>query len=116
MTAPLLLARGMVVELANPSSSGRPQRRLVVVLQADRWLQHHPTLTCCPLTRRLVAAPLLRPALQPSGGNGLPGPVQCMADKLFTPARCQVRRVLGTLDGRDLARVELALRQWLELA
>ena len=56
MTAPLLLARGMVVELANPSSSGRPQRRLVVVLQADRWLQHHPTLTCCPLTRRLVAA------------------------------------------------------------
>lgn len=39
-----------------------------------------------------------------------------MADKLFTPARCQVRRVLGTLDGRDLARVELALRQWLELA
>jgi len=27
-----------------------------------------------------------------------------------------MRRVLGTLDGRDLARVELALRQWLELA
>lgn len=25
------------------------------------------------------------------------------------PPRCQVRRVLGTLDGRDLARVELAL-------
>jgi mRNA interferase MazF len=115
VTAPLLLARGMVVELANPSCSGRPLRRLAVVLQAGRWLQHHPTITCCPLTRTLLAAPLLRPALQPSGGNGLPGPVQLMADKLITPARSQVRRVMGTLEGADLARVELALRQWLEL-
>lgn len=110
------LRRGMVVELANPPSSGRPQRRLAVVLQADRWLAEHPTLTCCPLSRTAVAAPLLRLALQPTPRNGLQGPADLMVDKLFTAARRQVRAVLGALERPELARLELALRQWLELA
>lgn len=115
MAPPLLLRRGMVLELANPPITGRPQRRLALVLQANRWLAEHPTFSCCALTRTAVAAPLLRVPLQPSRANGLPEPVQLMADKLFTAARPQLRRVLGSLEVADLARVELALRQWLEL-
>ena len=110
------LRRGAVVQLGNPVASGEPQRRLAVVVQADRWLSDHPTLTCCPLTTRMLEAPLLRLPLEPSAANGLPRPAQLMVDKLFTASRPQVRALLGLLQGEELARLERALRQWLELA
>jgi len=71
MTPPPL-RRGAVVRLGNPVASFDHQRRLAVVVQADRWLSEHPTLTCCPLTTRMVEAPLLRLPLEPSVANGLP--------------------------------------------
>jgi len=39
-----------------------------------------------------------------------------MVDKLFTASRPQVRELLGLVQGEELARLERALRQWLELA
>jgi mRNA interferase MazF len=119
MTAPLVpipLRRGAVVQLGNPAASGDPQRRLAVVVQADRWLGDHPSLTCCPLTTRMLEAPLLRLPLEPSAANGLSRRAQLMVDKLFTASRPQVRALLGLLQGEELARLERALRQWLELA
>lgn len=62
--------------------SGKP--RSAVVVQANRWLQGHPSVSLCPLTSTLVAAPLIRPAVDPSSRNGLQKPSQLMADKLFT--------------------------------
>ncbi len=113
---PLPLRRGAVVRLGHPAASGEPQNRLAVVVQADRWLSDHPSLTCCPLTTRMVEAPLLRLPLEPSVANGLPRPAQLMVDKVFTASRPQVRELLGLLQGEELARMERALRQWLELA
>jgi mRNA interferase MazF len=110
------LRRGAVVQLGNPVASGDPQRRLAVVVQADRWLSDHPTLTCCPLTTRMLDAPLLRVLLEPSAANGLLRPAQLMVDKLFMASRLQVRELLALLQGQELARLERALRQWLELA
>ena len=115
MTPPLL-RRGSVVRLGNPVASGDPQRLLAVVVQADRWLASHPSICCCPITSRLVAAPLFRLSLEPSLANGLPSSSQLMVDKLFTAAQQQVRQVVGVLEGQELAVLERALRQWLELA
>lgn len=111
-----LLRRGAVVWLGNPVASGQPLRRLAVVLQADAWLSDHPSLTCCPLSSRGVAAPLFRLPLEPTAANGLPWPAQLMVDKLLTVSRHQVRAVLGLLADEQVARLERALRGWLDLA
>ena len=84
---------------------------MAVVVQADRWLSDHLTLTCCPLTTRMLEAPLLRLPLEPSAANGLLRPAQLMVDKLFTASRPQVRELLGLLQGEELARIEWSLRQ-----
>ena len=47
------LRRGTVVTLASAGVySGKP--RPAVVVQADRWLQAHPSVTLCPLTSSVV--------------------------------------------------------------
>jgi len=89
MTPPLL-RRGTVVRLGNSVASGD--------------------------TQRLLAAPLFRLSLEPSLANGLPSSSQLMVDKLFTAAQQQVRQVVRVLEGQELALLERALRQWLELA
>ena len=53
------LCRGTLVTVASPGAySGKP--RPAVVVQADRWLQAHPSVTLCPLTSTLMEAPLVR--------------------------------------------------------
>lgn len=77
------LRRGTVVTVASPGVySGKP--RPAVVVQADLWLQAHPSVTLCPLTSTLMEAPLVRIAIEASPRNGLRKPSQLMVDKLFT--------------------------------
>jgi mRNA interferase MazF len=67
------LRRGTVVTVASARvSTGKP--RPAVVVQADRWLQAHPSVTLCPLTSSVVEAPLVRIAVAPSSRNGLQKP------------------------------------------
>jgi len=59
------LRRGTVVTVASAGVySGKP--RPAVVVQADRWLQAHPSVTLCPLTSTLIEAPLVRIGVTPS--------------------------------------------------
>jgi mRNA interferase MazF len=111
---PAALRRGTVVTVASPGAySGKP--RPAVVVQADRWLQAHPSVTLCPLTSTLVQAPLVRIAVEPSPRNGLRKPSQLMVDKLFTVPIQAVGEVVGQLEPQLLVDLELALRGWLEL-
>ena len=93
--------------------SGKP--RPAVVVQANRWLQGHPSVTLCPLTSTLLDAPLVRIPVRPSGTNGLLKPSQLMADKLFSVPTAAIGAVVGQLEAADLAELDLALRSWLEL-
>ncbi|MCP9814906.1 type II toxin-antitoxin system PemK/MazF family toxin [Synechococcus lacustris L1E-Slac] len=93
--------------------SGKP--RPAVVVQANRWLQGHPSVTLCPLTSTLLDAPLVRIPVHPSGTNGLLKPSQLMADKLFSVPTAAIGAVVGQLEAADLAELDLALRSWLEL-
>jgi mRNA interferase MazF len=111
---PAALRRGTVVTVASPGAySGKP--RPAVVVQADRWLQAHPSVTLCPLTSTLVQAPLVRLAVVPSPRNGLRKPSQLMVDKLFTVPIQAVGEVVGQLEPQVLVDLDLALRGWLEL-
>ena len=112
MTVPL--KRGLIVTVATSGVySGKP--RLAVVVQANRWLQGHPSVTLCPLTSTLLEAPLVRIPVNPSGSNGLRKPSQLMADRLFTVPTATVGAVVGILESGTLAELDLALRSWLEL-
>lgn len=111
---PVALRRGTVVTVASPGVySGKP--RPAVVVQADRWLQAHPSITLCPLTSTLRQAPLVRIAVDPSSRNGLRKPSQLMVDKLFTVPLQAVGEVVGQLEPDVLTELDLALRGWLEL-
>jgi mRNA interferase MazF len=111
---PIALRRGTVVTVASPGVySGKP--RPAVVVQADRWLQAHPSITLCPLTSTLRQAPLVRIAVDPSSRNGLRKPSQLMVDKLFTVSLQAVGEVVGQLEPDVLTELDLALRGWLEL-
>jgi mRNA interferase MazF len=108
------LRRGMVVTVTSTGVySGKP--RPAVVVQADRWLQAHPSVTLCPLTSTLVEASLVRIAVEPSPRNGLRKPSQLMVDKLFTVPIEAVGSVLGQLEPQALIELDLSLRGWLEL-
>ena len=111
---PAVLCRGSVVTVASPGVySGKP--RPAVVVQADRWLQAHPSVTLCPLTSTLRQASLVRIAVEPSGRNGLRKPSQLMVDKLFTVPLQALGEVVGQLEPQALVDLDLALRGWLEL-
>ena len=111
---PTALRRGTVVTVASPGAySGKP--RPAVVVQADRWLQAHPSVTLCPLTSTIRQAPLVRIAVEPSPRNGLRKPSQLMADKLFTVPLAAVGEVVGQLEPDVLLDLDLAMRGWLEL-
>jgi len=108
------LLRSQVVTVASPGAdSGKP--RPAVVVQANRWLQGHPSVTLCPLTSTLVEAPFVRLTVQPTRGNGLHKPSQLMIDKLFTVPMAAIGEVIGVLEPAAMANLDLALRGWLEL-
>ncbi len=111
---PAALCRGTVVTVASSGAySGKP--RPAVVVQADRWLQAHPSVTLCPLTSTIRQAPLVRIPVEPSPRNGLRKLSQLMLDKLFTVPVQALGEVVGQLEPDVLMDLDLALRGWLEL-
>ena len=109
------LRRGTVVTVASAGVySGKP--RPAVVVQADRWLQAHPSVTLCPLTSTLIEVPLVRIAVAPSPRNGLQKPSQLMVDKLFSVPIQALGAVVGQLEPQVLIELEMALRGWLDLS
>ena len=109
------LQRGLTVTVATAGVySGKP--RPAVVVQANRWLQGHPSVTLCPLTSTLVDAPLVRLPVPANPRNGLRKPSQLMVDKLFTVPVDSIGTAVGVLDVDELYALDLAMRAWLDLA
>ena len=112
--AEVMLQRGLVVTVSSPGAySGKP--RPAVVVQANRWLQDHPSVTLCPLTSTLLDAPLVRIPVAPSPGNGLRKLSQLMADKLFTVPAAAIGSMVGRLEASVMAEFNQVLGDWLDL-
>jgi mRNA interferase MazF len=107
------MTRGDLVTIALPGDFSKPRPALVI--QADPF-HEHATRTVLPVTSTLVAAPLFRITLEPSGENGLTKPSQVMVDKAMTVKRDKVGPVFGRIDLDKLVEIERALAVFLGIA
>jgi mRNA interferase MazF len=92
---------------------GKPRPALVI--QANQF-NEHATVTVLPVTSTLVAAPLLRIAIQPNAENGLQKPSQVMVDKAITVKRDKIGPTFGRIDMHVLLEVERCLAVFLGIA
>jgi mRNA interferase MazF len=105
--------RGDVVICAAPGDYGKP--RPGVVVQSNLFNPTHQSVVVCPITSELVDAPLFRIDVQPTAANGLRKPSQVMVDKLIALRGDRLKRRAGTLGIGEMARIDSALRLWLDL-
>jgi mRNA interferase MazF len=106
-------SRGDIVAAIVPGDYGKP--RPVVIVQADAFVEHHASVTVCPLTTHLTGLRLFRIALAPDRRNGLDQPSEIMVDKLNSLRRERIGGAIGRISGTDLRAVNEALRRWLAL-
>ena len=107
------IKRGDVVVCAFSREYGKP--RPAVVVQSDLFDTEHPSLTLCPVTGTLRAAPLFRLSVAPSSRNGLKKRSQIAVDKLATVKVERIQKVIGRLADDEIISVDRALRLWLAL-
>jgi mRNA interferase MazF len=105
--------RGDLVTIAMQSDFGKPRPALVI--QADHFSEH-ATVTVLPVTSTLVAAPLLRIAVEPGAENGLQQTSQVMVDKAMTVKRDKVGQTFGRFDADTMVEVERCLAVFLGIA
>ncbi|MBK1733015.1 type II toxin-antitoxin system PemK/MazF family toxin [Thiococcus pfennigii] len=105
--------RGDLVTIAMQGDFGKPRPALVI--QADHFSEH-ATVTVLPVTSTLVAAPLLRIAVEPSAENGLQQTSQVMVDKAMTVERDKVGQTFGRIDADTMVEVERCLAVFFGIA
>ena len=105
--------RGDIVVSASPGDYGKPRPALVV--QSDLFNATHASVVICPITTHLVEAPLFRLTIGPAPENGLKTQSQIMVDKVTAVRRTRMGRRIGGLSAGQMARVNHALRTWLDL-
>ena len=101
------MKRGDVVTVAAPGDYGKP--RPAVIVQTDALPAEHASVVICQMTSEIAEAPDFRIALEPTEKNGLRTRSQIMADKPVTIRRERVGRRIGSLDEKDVSRLNVAL-------
>jgi mRNA interferase MazF len=99
--------RGDVVAVAAAGDYGKP--RPAVIVQTDALPAKHASVIVCQMTSDLIDAPDFRITIDPDEQNGLRTRSQIMADKPVTIRRERIGRSIGSLDTRDLARLDVAI-------
>ena len=101
------MKRGDVVTVAASGDYGKP--RPAVVVQTDALPAEHASVIVCQMTSDVAEAPDFRVSIEPTEKNGLRTRSQIMADKPVTIRRERVGRKIGSLDDKDVARLNVAL-------
>ena len=101
------MKRGDLVTVAASGDYGKP--RPAVIVQTDALPAEHASVIVCQMTSDIVEAPDFRVTIEPTQRNGLRTRSQIMADKPVTIRRERVGRRIGSLDERDIARLNVAL-------
>jgi len=99
--------RGDVVTVAASGGYGKP--RPAVIVQTDALPAAHASVVVCQMTSDIAEAPDFRITIEPTENNGLRTRSQVMADKPVTIRRERVGRKVGSLDGKDIDRLNVAL-------
>lgn len=82
-------------------------------MQNDFFNETHAGITLCPITSRLVDAPLFRIPVEPGAGTGLKVVSQVMVDKVLSVPRERIAKKAGHLPAAVLQLVDEALELWL---
>ena len=107
------MKRGDLITVAMQGEFGKPTPALVI--QADQFGES-ATVTVLPVTRTLVAAPLLRITVRPNAANGLQKPSQVMVDKAVTVKRDKTGPIFGQIDPDAMVAIERCLAVFLGIA
>ncbi len=111
------MRRGDVVIIAQRGTyEGKP--RPAIVIQADAFLEEHPSVLVCHLTATDDSASggFYRVPVAPTDTNGLRSPSTVMADRISTIRRANVGQVVGHMDEATMARLDIALALFQGLA
>jgi mRNA interferase MazF len=98
---------------ARGAYTGKP--RPVLIVQDERF-DATASVTVCPFTTNLTAAPLIRIPIEPSGENGLDQLSNVMVDKVTTVPRSCLRERLGRVRDDELAQLNRSLTVFVGLA
>ncbi len=101
------MKRGDVVTVTASGDYGKP--RPAVIVQTDALPAEHASVIVCQMTSDIVEAPDFRVTIEPGENNGLRTRSQIMADKPVTIRRERVGRQIGSLEEKDIARLNVAL-------
>lgn len=101
------MKRGDVVTVAASGDYGKP--RLAVIVQTNALPAEHASVIVCQMTSEIAEAPDFRITVEPTEKNGLRTRSQVMADKPVTIRRERVGRRIGSLDEKDVDRLNVAL-------
>ena len=101
------MKRGDVVTVAASGDYGKP--RPAVIVQTNALPAAHASVIVCQMTSDVVEVQDFRVTIEPTEKNGLRTRSQIMADKPVTIRRERVGRRIGSLDERDIARLNVAL-------
>lgn len=85
------------------------KRRPAVIVQTDALPAEHASVVVCQMTSESSDAADFRVTIEPTRRNGLRARSQVMADKPVTIRRERIGRLVGRLDERDVARLNIAL-------
>ncbi len=101
------MKRGDVVTVAAPGDYGKP--RPAIIVQTDALPAKHASVIICQMTSEIAEAPDFRITLEPTEKNGLRTRSQIMADKPVSIRRERVGPRIGSLDEKDVSRLNVAL-------
>lgn len=101
------MKRGDVVTVAAAGDYGKP--RPAVIVQTDALPAEHASVIVCQVTSDIAEARDFRVTIEPNEKNGLGTRSQVMADKPVTIRRERVGRRIGSLDDKDIDRLNVAL-------
>jgi mRNA interferase MazF len=99
--------RGDVVTVAASGDDGKA--RPAVIVQTNALPAAHASVIVCQMTSEIAVAPDFRITIEPTENNGLRTRSQVMADKPVTIRRERVGRKIGSLDEKDIDRLNVAL-------
>jgi mRNA interferase MazF len=99
--------RGDVVTVAASGDYGKA--RPAVIVQTNALPAAHASVIVCQMTSEIAVAPDFRITIEPTENNGLRTRSQVMADKPVTIRRERVGRKIGSLDEKDIDRLNVAL-------
>ena len=105
------IKRDDVVACVFSREYGKPRPALVV--QSGLFNAGHASLTLCPITGTLRAAPLFRLDVAPAPRNGLKKRSQVAVDKMAAVNANRVQKVIGRLATDEIQAVDRALKLWL---